>query len=60
MKYEGGTRERRENGRESYEGHYILLGGKRKLPALKIPSQCSFVFLIQICLRKGKALGSEA
>jgi hypothetical protein len=53
MKDERGTRERRENGGESNEGHYILLGGKRKLPALK-------VLLIEICLRKGKALGGEA
>jgi hypothetical protein len=53
-------RERRANLRESNEGHYVLLGGKRELSALKFPSQCSFLLLIQICLRKGKALGSEA
>jgi hypothetical protein len=57
MKYE---RDGRENGRESSEGHCTLLGGKRELPALKVPNQCPFVLVIQIWLRKGKALGSEA
>jgi hypothetical protein len=36
-------------------------GKKSKLfsSVLKVPRQCPFVLLVEVCLRKGEALGSE-
>jgi hypothetical protein len=32
---------------------------QKSFPALKVPKQCSFFFLVEIYLREGKAVGSE-
>lgn len=36
-----------------------MLGGDKTLPAFKVLRQCSLVFLVEIRLRQGRALGSE-
>jgi hypothetical protein len=33
--------------------------GTEHIPALKVPSQCPFVLLVEVRLTEGKALGSE-
>jgi hypothetical protein len=39
--------------------HLILERGQKNILVLKVPRQCPFVLLVEVCLRKGKALGSE-
>jgi hypothetical protein len=33
--------------------------GQKIFLALKVPRQCPFVLLVEVCLREDKALGSE-
>jgi hypothetical protein len=40
--------------------HYYLQEGVQKsVPALKVPRQCPFVFVVEALLREGKAFTSE-
>jgi hypothetical protein len=66
LKHEEREREReRERGEEKVVGgsekHYIKRGESSVLfsPVLKVPRQSPFVLLVQVCMREGKALGSE-
>jgi hypothetical protein len=52
------VREEKLGGRGG-ERRYIKGGGHKNCLDLKVPRQCPLVLLIEVRLRKGKALGSE-